>query len=141
MRDLAGANIFPGDMMQKNFGVTRLNRVVFYDYDEICYMTDCNFRTMPDTGDYFDEMSDEPCFSIRDNDVFPETFGSFFFPNPVLREIFLRKHADLVNPAYWRDVQEVLKSGGQSDVYPYTQKQRFGHRYAAANRRAQRNAA
>jgi isocitrate dehydrogenase kinase/phosphatase len=141
VRDLAGANIFPGDMMQKNFGVTRLNRVVFYDYDEICYMTDCSFRTIPDSGDYFDELSDEPCFSVRENDVFPESFGSFFFPDPELRKIFLRKHADLVNPAYWQDIQQVLRAGGQSDVFPYARKQRFKNRYYKETGGMRRNAA
>jgi isocitrate dehydrogenase kinase/phosphatase len=130
VRELAGANIFPGDMMQKNFGVTRFNRVVFYDYDEICYMTECNFRSLPKSGDYLDDISEVPWFSIHENDVFPETFGSFFFPNARLREIFLRRHSDLVDPAYWKDTQQVINAGEQSDVFPYAQKHRFRYRFA-----------
>ena len=47
IKDLVSANIFPGDMLWKNFGVTRHGKVVFYDYDEIEYITDCNFRRVP----------------------------------------------------------------------------------------------
>ena len=139
IRDLAGANIFPGDMMQKNFGVTRLNRVVFYDYDEICYMTDCHFRSMPDSVDYLDDMSAEPWFSVRENDVFPENFGSFFFPNARLRKIFLSKHSELVDPGFWKETQHVIRTGGQSDVFPYSKKHRFKVRFT--QRLARRDAA
>ncbi len=47
IKQLAAANIFPGDMLLKNFGVTRHGRVVFYDYDEICFLTEANFRHIP----------------------------------------------------------------------------------------------
>lgn len=125
IRELAGANIFPGDMMHKNFGVTRLSRVVFYDYDEICYMTECQFRHLPPAGGEMDELAAEPCFSIEEHDVFPETFGSFFFPDPQLRKIFLRHHHDLVTPGFWQQTRDLLARGGQSDVYPYAEKLRF----------------
>jgi isocitrate dehydrogenase kinase/phosphatase len=81
IKDLAGANIFPGDMLKKNFGVTRTERVVFYDYDEITYITDCNFRHIPPARSYEDEISDTPWYSIGPNDVFPESFAPFFFAN------------------------------------------------------------
>ena len=139
IRQLAGANIFPGDMMQKNFGVTRQNRVVFYDYDEICYMTDCNFRCLPESEDYLDEISAEPWFSIRENDVFPETFGSFFFPDRRLRKIFLRKHSDLVSPDFWSRTQQTIRDGDQTDVFPYSQKRRFKNRYMIKHKSQQRN--
>lgn len=129
IRELAAANIFPGDMMQKNFGVTRLNRVVFYDYDEICYMTDCRFRSIPDTGNAWDEMSAEPHFSLHENDIFPETFAPFFFPNAELREIFLRKHSDLTDPGYWKKIQHTVQRGEQPDVFPYPTRLRFKKRF------------
>jgi isocitrate dehydrogenase kinase/phosphatase len=141
IKDLAGANIFPGDMMQKNFGVTRLSRVVFYDYDEIQYMTDCNFRVIPDTGDYFDDLCDEPSYSIQENDVFPETFGSFFFPNPELRKVFMEMHPDLVTTRYWKRTRQLILAGGQSDVFPYSPKARFCNRYAGQGRLLRRDAA
>jgi isocitrate dehydrogenase kinase/phosphatase len=129
IRDLAGANIFPGDMMHKNFGVTRHKRVVFYDYDEICYMTECNFRRIPPARDELDEMSVEPWYSVQESDVFPETFGSFFFPDPEAREFFLLHHGDLVNPEFWKKTRETIIEGGQADVFPYPRKRRFSHRY------------
>jgi isocitrate dehydrogenase kinase/phosphatase len=129
IRELASANIFPGDMMQKNFGVTRLNRVVFYDYDEISYMTDCNFRRLPHSDDYFDDLSDEPVYSVREEDVFPETFTNFFFPNPEQRELFMRRNADLVDPAFWQRTQEQIRAGRRNDVFPYPEKIRFSRRY------------
>jgi len=125
IRDLAGANIFPGDMMHKNFGVTRHRRVVFYDYDEICYMTECRFRTIPPAHGIADEMSIDPWYSIEENDVFPETFGSFFFPQPEARSLFYRKHRDLVSPEFWRKTQQTIIDGGQQDVFPYPVKRRF----------------
>jgi isocitrate dehydrogenase kinase/phosphatase len=125
IRDLAGANIFPGDMMHKNFGVTRHHRVVFYDYDEIAYMTECNFRRIPPASGIQDEMSTEPWYSVQENDVFPETFGSFFFPDPEARQLFYRKHNELVTAEYWINTRQTIIEGGQQDVFPYPQKRRF----------------
>jgi isocitrate dehydrogenase kinase/phosphatase len=125
IRDLAGANIFPGDMMHKNFGVTRHHRVVFYDYDEIAYMTECNFRRIPPASGIEDEMSTEPWYSVQENDVFPETFGSFFFPDPEARQLFYRKHHELVTADYWINTRQTIIEGGQQDVFPYPQKRRF----------------
>lgn len=132
IRDLAGANIFPGDMMHKNFGVTRHRRVVFYDYDEIVYMTDCHFRDIPPAADIRDEMSTEPWYSIEEDDVFPETFGSFFFPDPESRQSFFRNHGELVTARYWRDTQQTIIDGGQQDVFPYPVKRRFSRGAGAA---------
>jgi isocitrate dehydrogenase kinase/phosphatase len=129
IRDLAGANIFPGDMLKKNFGVTRHNRVVFYDYDEICYITECNFRKIPPARDYDDIMSDTPWYSIEENDVFPETFGPFFFANEKDMAIFKLDHAELMTPAWWKKVKENIESGNLADVFPYRKNRRFKHRY------------
>ena len=129
IRDLAGANIFPGDMMQKNFGVTRHRRVVFYDYDEIDYMTDCRFRKIPPATEMFDELSSDPWYSIEEHDVFPETFGAFFFPDPKSREIFLQWHKDLVTPEFWQHTRQTIIEGGQEDVFPYPAKRRFVNRF------------
>jgi isocitrate dehydrogenase kinase/phosphatase len=129
IRDLAGANIFPGDMLQKNFGVTRTERVVFYDYDEISYITDCNFRHIPPARSYEDEMSDTPWYSIGQNDVFPETFAPFFFPNPQDHAIFKKDHADLMNADWWNGVKDNILAGDQADVFPYPVKRRFSVRF------------
>jgi isocitrate dehydrogenase kinase/phosphatase len=128
IRDLAGANIFPGDMLKKNFGVTRLGRVVFYDYDEICYITECNFRKVPPARDYEDAMSDTPWYSVQENDVFPETFGPFFFPDARDKAYFEEDHAELMDPAWWRQVKENILTGRQQDIFPYPDKKRFRNR-------------
>jgi len=125
IRDLAGANIFPGDMLKKNFGVTRTERVVFYDYDEIVYITDCNFRRIPPARNFEDEMSDTPWYSIGQNDVFPESFAPFFFPNREDLELFKKDHADLLEADWWNSVKEDILAGGQADVFPYPVKRRF----------------
>ena len=130
IRDLAGANIFPGDMLKKNFGVTRHNRVVFYDYDEICYITECNFRKVPPSRDYDDMMSDTPWYSVRENDVFPETFGPFFFANADDMTEFKKHHAELMTPEWWKQSRENVLSGSQADIFPYPEKIRFCRRYA-----------
>jgi len=129
IRDLAGANIFPGDMLKKNFGVTRLGRVVFYDYDEICYITECNFRRIPPARDYGDVMSDVPWYSVEEHDVFPESFGPFFFPFDNEMEIFKQEHAELMDPAWWNQIKENIIEGNPADVFPYPQKRRFKYRY------------
>jgi isocitrate dehydrogenase kinase/phosphatase len=129
IRDLAGANIFPGDMLKKNFGVTRHDRVVFYDYDEICYITECNFRRIPPPRDFDDVMSDTPWYSVEEKDVFPETFGPFFFADQKDSALFMKDHAELMTADWWRKIQEDIKAGRQADIFPYRQNRRFIHRY------------
>ena len=129
IRDLAGANIFPGDMLKKNFGVTRLGRVVFYDYDEICYITECNFRRIPPARDYEDVMSDVPWYSVEEHDVFPESFAPFFFASEKDMKIFKKEHAELMTPVWWNQVKENIIDGDMADVFPYPKKRRFKFRY------------
>ena len=125
IKELAGAGIFPGDMLLKNFGVTRHERVVFYDYDEIAYMTECNFRRIPPPRSIEDEMSAEPYWSIGPHDVFPEQFEHFLVTGPESRALFLERHADLMDPQFWADKQARLRAGVQEDVFPYPEKIRF----------------
>jgi len=125
IKQLAGANIFPGDMLLKNFGVTRHNRVVFYDYDEIAYMTDCNFRRIPPPASFEDEMAAEPYWSVGPNDVFPEQFERFLVANPHARELFLARHRDLTDPAFWTGTQARIRAGIQEDVFSYPEACRF----------------
>jgi isocitrate dehydrogenase kinase/phosphatase len=129
IRDLAGANIFPGDMLKKNFGVTRTERVVFYDYDEISYITECNFRHIPPARSYEDEISDTPWYSIGQNDVFPESFAPFFFANQQDLALFRQDHADLLNADWWNSIKDNILAGGQADVFPYPVKRRFSVRF------------
>ena len=129
IRDLAGANIFPGDMLKKNFGVTRHDRVVFYDYDEICYITECKFRRVPPPRDYDDMMSDTPWYSVEENDVFPETFGPFFFANPDDMAEFKKNHAELMTAEWWQQMKKDIEEGDQPDLFPYPEKVRFCNRY------------
>jgi isocitrate dehydrogenase kinase/phosphatase len=125
IKELAGAGIFPGDMLLKNFGVTRHDRVVFYDYDEIAYMIECNFRRIPPPRSIEDEMSAEPYYSIGPHDVFPEQFARFLVSDPQAREVFLERHADLMQPEYWAGKQARIRAGVQEDVYPYPEEIRF----------------
>jgi len=125
IKELAGAGIFPGDMLLKNFGVTRNNRVVFYDYDEIASMIDCNFRRIPPPRSFEDEMAAEPYYSVGAHDVFPEQFAAFLVSDPQAREIFLEKHADLMSPEFWSGKQAQVRAGVLEDVFPYPQSIRF----------------
>ncbi len=125
IKDLVAANIFPGDMLWKNFGVTRHGKVVFYDYDEIEYLTDCNFRTLPKARNEEEEMSGEVWFAVGPRDVFPETFGPFLLGNPLVRAIFMEHHADLLDAAYWQGHQQRIRSGYVHDVFPYDADKRF----------------
>lgn len=125
IKDLVAANIFPGDMLYKNFGVTRHGRVVFYDYDEIEYITDCNFRDIPQPRNEEDDMAAEPWYPIGRHDVFPEQFGAFLLGNARIRKYFLLHHADLLTRAFWQARKQRIMDGIIDDVFPYPQEIRF----------------
>ncbi len=131
IKDLVAANIFPGDMLWKNFGVTRNGKVVFYDYDEIEYITDCNFRRVPAPRNEEDEMSGEIWYSVGKNDVFPETFGPFLLGNNAVREVFMKHHADLLDVEFWQTHKERILAGHVYDVFPYDVSRRFSHTHEA----------
>ncbi len=128
IKDLVAANIFPGDMLWKNFGVTRNGKVVFYDYDEIEYLTDCTFRRIPQARTEDEELSGEVWYRVGPRDVFPESFAPFLLGNPVVREVFLKHHADLLDPAFWNSRKERILAGHVHDVFPYDPAKRFARR-------------
>jgi len=125
IKDLAASNIFAGDLLTKNFGLTRRGRVVFYDYDELCLLTECNFRKMPEARSYDEEMSAEPWFSVRPNDIFPEEFPSFLSFPETARVALFERHGDLFRPDFWRGVQEKLHAGELPEIPPYGQERRL----------------
>ena len=127
IKDLVAANIFPGDMLWKNFGITRNGKVVFYDYDEIEYITDCNFRKVPQPRTEEEEMSGEIWYKVGPKDVFPETFGPFLLGNPTVRTMFMKHHADLLEASFWQDHKERIAEGHVFDVFPYENERRFSH--------------
>ncbi len=128
IKQLAAANIFPGDMLAKNFGVTRHKRVVFYDYDEIIYLTECNFREIPEPLYPEQELAAEPWYSISPGDVFPEEFPVFLFPDKAIRQRFTRIHGDLFTAQYWRGLQQKIIEGRIIDVLPYSPSLRLKNR-------------
>jgi isocitrate dehydrogenase kinase/phosphatase len=119
VRDLAHTNIFPGDLLLKNFGVTRNGRVIFYDYDELCLVTDCNFRDLPQAANPEDEMRGEPWFYVGEHDVFPETFINFIAFDAAQRAALLRTHGEIFTARFWRQVQRRLLEGEVLEVLPY----------------------
>jgi isocitrate dehydrogenase kinase/phosphatase len=128
IKQLAAANIFPGDMLLKNFGVTRHGRVVFYDYDEICYLGEVNFRDIPKSQHPEDGMSSEPWYSVGAADVFPEEFKTFLFSSPALIDLFSEYHGEIFTAEYWRTLQDNVRHNRVIDVFPYRQNRRFGQR-------------
>ena len=129
IKEMAAANIFPGDMLLKNFGVTRLRRVVFYDYDEIGFLTDYNFRRIPEPRNEYEEMSAEPYYHVGPDDIFPEEFPRFLIGNIAMREIFVRLHGDLFDADFWKETQQKLKEGVILDVFPYKVSNRFRNKF------------
>ncbi len=119
IRDLAYTNIFAGDLLLKNFGVTRHKRVIFYDYDELCLITDCRFRDLPSASSDEDETRGETWYYVADNDVFPETFLNFLAFSDAQREVFLRAHGELLTADWWRGVQERIRQNEVLEVLPY----------------------
>ncbi len=122
IKQLAAANIFPGDMLLKNFGVTRHGRVVFYDYDEICFLSEANFRHIPAPRTPEDEMASEPWYSIGALDVFPEEFPPFLFADAGQRKLFDELHGELYDADYWKGLQKAIGEGKVIDVFPYRRK-------------------
>jgi isocitrate dehydrogenase kinase/phosphatase len=119
IRDLALSNIFPGDLLLKNFGVTRHGRVIFYDYDELCLVTDCTFRDLPRASTLEEEMQADAWFYVGENDVFPEQFISFLGMEPQHLEIFLEAHGDLLTADFWRSMKKRHSAGEILEVLPY----------------------
>ena len=124
IKDMAVSNIFPGDMLLKNFGVTRHGRVVFYDYDEICPLLNCNFRKMPQAASHPDEFESEPWFYVDENDVFPEEFQRFIGLPDYLDNVFRQHHSDLYDPEFWRRAQDAVRVGDYPHIFPYDESKR-----------------
>jgi isocitrate dehydrogenase kinase/phosphatase len=125
IKDLAAADIFPGDMLLKNFGVTRHGRVVFYDYDELTLLRDCNFRIMPEPTTPEQEMASEPWYSVGESDIFPEEFRSFLGLGGKLRTLFEEHHAEIYEADFWRSIQDRITAGELIDILPYGSAQRL----------------
>jgi isocitrate dehydrogenase kinase/phosphatase len=132
LKQLAAANIFAGDLLFKNFGVTRYGRVVFYDYDELDYLTNCNFRKIPEPRNEEEEMSSTPWYTVGPHDIFPEEFSTFLLTDPRVRKCFMELHADLLDADYWKGIQQRISAGYMEDVFPYPQTQRFSSQYTKA---------
>jgi isocitrate dehydrogenase kinase/phosphatase len=119
IRDLAVTNIFPGDLLLKNFGVTRHGRVIFYDYDELCLVTDCRFRDVPQSRDDEDDWRADAWYFVGEHDVFPETFINFLGFDAHLRQVFVESHAEILTAEWWRGIQARLREGELLEVLPY----------------------
>lgn len=127
LKDMIAANIFPGDMLLKNFGVTRNRRVVFYDYDEVQYLTDMNFRSMPKATNQYDVLMAADSHSVAPNDVFPAQLGTYVFAKPALRKVFSELHPELLTAEYWQAQQQAIRDGEVCDVFPYPDPVRLHH--------------
>jgi len=127
LRDLAATNTFPGDLLLKNFGVTRTGRVIFYDYDELSLVTECNFRDLPEPSEEDEETAGEPWFYVGPSDVFPEEFIRFLGLPERLRDVFVRAQGEVLTPGFWRAMQERHRAGEVVDIFPYRDNQRLHH--------------
>ncbi len=125
IKQLIAADIFPGDMLLKNFGVTRHGRVIFYDYDEITYMDEVNFRVKPEPKTEEQIYAAEPWYSVEPGDMFPEELATFALANPRYRKAFMKHHPELLEAAYWQQCQQNVAKGIFEDVFPYPDEVRF----------------
>ncbi|MEJ2548045.1 MAG: bifunctional isocitrate dehydrogenase kinase/phosphatase [Gemmatimonadota bacterium] len=125
VKDLAAAGIFPGDLLLKNFGVTRHGRVIFYDYDELTLLTECNFRDFPRAIHDEDELRPEPWYYVAESDVFPEEFPKFIRIPPDVRDEFMERHGEIFTAAWWREMQALSRAGEIADFHPYPSSRRL----------------
>lgn len=129
LKEMISVNIFPGDMLLKNFGVSSHRRVIFYDYDEVQYLTQMNFRELPKAKNYTDYFINEQTYSVAPQDVFPEQLCTFVMPNKKFKQLLINTHPELINPDYWKNAQQNIKNGCISHIYPYPLAQRFIHHW------------
>ncbi|MGH8802550.1 MAG: bifunctional isocitrate dehydrogenase kinase/phosphatase, partial [Casimicrobiaceae bacterium] len=125
LKELALINIFAGDLLFKNFGLTRFGRIVFYDYDEIEYLTDCRFRRIPPMPPGYDEIAGDVWYPVGAQDVFPEEFATFLLTDSRIREAFMTFHADLLDARWWQAMQQAIRDGGHTEVLSYPESVRF----------------
>jgi len=125
VEDLAATDVFTGDLLPKNFGVTRHGRVVCYDYDELSLLSDLSFRAMPSSGSYDDEFGEEPWFGVTPLDVFPEEFPNFIALPPELKAVLRETHGNLYELSFWQRIQQRVRSGEIVDIFPYPQSRRL----------------
>jgi isocitrate dehydrogenase kinase/phosphatase len=129
IRELAIANVFTGDLLWRNFGLNRHGRAVFYDYDEMEYLTDCTFRRIPPAPNPEAELSAEVWYPVGPRDIFPEEFESFVLGNPQVRDVFVRHHRELLRPEFWQECQRRVARGEVVDFFPYADDHRFANRF------------
>ncbi len=125
IHDLALCNIFPGDLLLKNFGVTQHGRVALYDYDELAELTSVRFRDLPEATNVEDEMNAEPWFAVDPHDVFPEEFARFLGIPEVLRRALTETHPEIFRARWWRSIQERVRSGKIVEFPPYPPESRL----------------
>lgn len=119
IRELAASGIFPGDLLFKNFGVTRHGRVVFYDYDELSALTEVRFRSFPEIDGHDLELASEPWFAVGPTDVYPTEFSTFLGVQGEVRHAFVAHHGNLFDDDWWRSMQERVGKGELIEIYPY----------------------
>lgn len=129
IKELAASNIFPGDMLLKNFGITRNNRIVFYDYDEVKLLTDCVFREVPKPKNQQDVYQAENWFAVHPDDIFPELFANYLLTDPELKAMFLKYHPELLSADYWNDLKAMQLRKEVPEIFPYPKKLRFINQY------------
>lgn len=119
IKDMARSGIFPGDMLLKNFGVSRNRRALFYDFDELCLIEQCHFRDLPEAREEDETRPLEDWLYARRDDIFPALFPRFLGLPPPLRETLCAAHGEIFDAAWWRGVQARLRAGEYLDVMPY----------------------
>jgi len=125
IKDLAANDIFPGELLPKNFGVTRHSRVVCYDYDELSFLTDFTFRSMPVARYDEDDLAEESWFGVDMRDVFPEEIRRFIGLPARLLTVLDEAHRDLYRVEFWHEMQARVASGEIFDIFPYPPSRRL----------------
>lgn len=125
VKDLAANNVFPGELLPKNFGLTRHSRVVCYDYDELGFLTDFTFRELPEARCADDDLSEEAWFGVGPKDVFPAELARFLGLPADLATLLKEAHPELYRVDFWTRMQERVRRGEIIDIYPYPHSRRL----------------
>jgi isocitrate dehydrogenase kinase/phosphatase len=119
IKNNAAANIFNKDLDARNYGVSSFSMVYLFDYDALEELKDVKIRTNLDREEGEEDIPD---WYFEDGVVFlpEELISGLCIPQRRLRDLFAKRHANLLTTDYWTEIQQDLLADivPQVSVYP-----------------------
>ena len=118
IKNNTAANIFNKDLDARNYGVSQYQKIYLFDYDALELFTDVKIRT---NQERVEGEEDVPEWFFEDGAVFlPEEIESGLrIQDRGLRRFFREVHGDLMQAAYWEQIQDQLRQDKVPPVRVY----------------------